>query len=161
MPRARQTAVEKRVSSGSTGGHHEHLRKDQGRDLRFGESKRGHAGKFDRSSVPKRPAVESPPKSTAAAAPAASAPISQVDVEAVLTKLAAQNKQKLDWRKSIVDLMKLLDLDSSLAARKELAKELGYAGDMDDSAAMNIWLHKQVMTKLAASGGKVPDDLKT
>ena len=57
--------------------------------------------------------------------------------------------------------MKLLDLDSSLAARKELAKELGYAGDMDDSSAMNIWLHKQVMTKLAASGGKVPDDLKT
>ena len=109
---------------------------------------------------PSAPAVASPPKSTAAAAPAASAPISQVDVEAVLTKLAAQNKQKLDWRKSIVDLMKLLDLDSSLAARKELAKELGYAGDMDDSAAMNIWLHKQVMTKLAASGGKVPDDLK-
>jgi Domain of unknown function (DUF3597) len=103
----------------------------------------------------------SPPKPAAAAAPAASAPISQVDVEAVLTKRAAENKQKLDWRKSIVDLMKLLDLDSSLAARKELAKELGYAGDMDDSSAMNIWLHKQVMTKLAASGGKVPDDLKT
>ena len=79
----------------------------------------------------------------------------------MLTKRAAQNKQKLDWRRSIVDLMKLLDLDSSLAARKELAKELGYAGDMDDSAAMNIWLHKQVMNKLAASGGKVPDDLKT
>ena len=73
---------------------------------------------------------------------------------------AAQNKQKLDWRSSIVDLMKLLDLDSSLAARKELAKELGYTGDMDDSASMNIWLHKQVMTKLAANGGKVPDDLK-
>jgi hypothetical protein len=110
---------------------------------------------------PGAPAVASPPKSTAAAAPAASAPISQVDVEAVLTKLAAQNKQKLDWRRSIVDLMKLLDLDSSLAARKELAKELGYAGDTGDSASMNIWLHKQVMNKLAASGGKVPDDLKT
>ena len=109
---------------------------------------------------PSAPAVASPPKSTAAAAPAASAPISQVDVEAVLTKLAAQNKQKLDWRKSIVDLMKLLDLDSSLAARKELAKELNYAGDMDDFASMNVWLHKQVMNKLAASGGKVPDDLK-
>ena len=77
-----------------------------------------------------------------------------------MTKLAAQNKQKLDWRKSIVDLMKLLDLDSSLAARKELAKELNYAGDMDDSASMNVWLHKQVMNKLAASGGKVPDDLR-
>ena len=84
-----------------------------------------------------------------------------VDVAAVLDGLAKQNKQKLHWRTSIVDLMKLLDLDSSLTARKELAKELGYAGDMDDSAAMNIWLHKQVMTKLAASGGKVPDDLKT
>jgi hypothetical protein len=104
-----------------------------------------------------------PPAGTAAPAqaPAAPAPLSQVDVEAVLTKRAAENKQKLDWRKSIVDLMKLLDLDSSLAARKELAKELGYDGDMDDSATMNIWLHKQVMTKLAASGGKVPDDLKT
>jgi len=87
--------------------------------------------------------------------------MSQVDVEKVLTDLAAKNQQKLDWRKSIVDLMKLLDLDSSLAARKELAKELGYTGDTSDSASMNIWLHKQVMAKLAASGGKVPDDLRT
>jgi len=71
-------------------------------------------------------------------APTAAAPMSQVDVEAVLTQRAAQNKQKLDWRKSIVDLMKLLDLDSSLNARKELAKELGYSGSMDDSASMNI-----------------------
>ena len=71
----------------------------------------------------------------------------------MLTQRATQNKQKLDWRKSIVDLMKLLDLDSSLNA-KELAKELGYSGDTDYSAAMNVWLHKQVMTKLAASGGK-------
>ena len=69
--------------------------------------------------------------------------------------------QKLDWRKSIVDLMKLLDLDSSLDARKELAKELSYTGDIYDSATMNVWLHKQVMAKLAASGGKVPDDLRT
>jgi hypothetical protein len=88
------------------------------------------------------------------------APMSQVDVEAVLTNLAANNKEKLDWRKSIVDLMKLLGLDSSLGARKELAKELGYTGDTNDSAEMNIWLHKQVMVKLAANGGKVPDDLK-
>jgi Domain of unknown function (DUF3597) len=95
-----------------------------------------------------------------AAAPAAAAPMSQVDVEAVLTKLAAQSKEKLDWRKSIVDLMKLLGLDSSLAARKELAKELNYTGNTNDSASMNIWLHKQVMAKLAANGGKVPDDLK-
>jgi hypothetical protein len=87
--------------------------------------------------------------------------MSQVDVAAVLTKLAAENKEKLDWRKSIVDLMKLLDLDSSLSARKELAKELHYSGDMNDSASMNIWLHKQVMVKLADNGGKVPEDLKS
>ena len=80
---------------------------------------------------------------------------------AVLTGLAAQNKEKLDWRRSIVDLMKLLKLDSSLAARKELAKELHYTGDTNDSASMNIWLHKQVMQKLAENGGKVPDDLKS
>ena len=90
-----------------------------------------------------------------------SAPVSQVDVAAVLTGLAAQNKEKLDWRKSIVDLMKLLKLDSSLTARKELAKELHYTGDTNDSASMNIWLHKQVMQKLAENGGKVPDDLKS
>jgi Domain of unknown function (DUF3597) len=101
------------------------------------------------------------PGSTAGGAtPPASAPMSNVDVEAVLTKLASENREKLDWRKSIVDLMKLLNLDSGLGARKELAKELGYTGDMNDSASMNIWLHKQVMQKLAANGGKVPADLK-
>jgi hypothetical protein len=84
---------------------------------------------------------------------------SSVDVEAILSERASQKKQKLDWRHSIVDLMKLLDLDSSLGARKELARELGYTGDMGDSAAMNIWLHKQVMKKLAENGGKVPADL--
>jgi hypothetical protein len=83
-----------------------------------------------------------------------------VDVEATLDNLAAQRHAKLDWRVSIVDLMKLLDLDSSLSARKELAKELHYTGNMDDSASMNIWLHKQVMTKLAENGGKVPENLK-
>src|SRR5262249_17470163 len=87
-------------------------------------------------------------------------PQSQVDVEAVLSKLASQNKEKLDWRKSIVDLMKLLKLDSSLGARQELAKELHYSGDTKDSAAMNVWLHKQVMIKLAENGGKVPADLR-
>jgi hypothetical protein len=89
------------------------------------------------------------------------APMSEVDVGAVLTQLAAKNKEKLDWRRSIVDLMKLLNLDSSLAARKELAQELHYSGDMNDSASMNVWLHKQVMRKLAENGGKVPDDLKS
>jgi hypothetical protein len=84
-----------------------------------------------------------------------------VDVAAVLTKLAASNKERLDWQKSIVDLMKLLNLDSSLAARKELADELHFNGDKNDTASMNIWLHKQVMVKLAENGGKVPDELRT
>ena len=91
---------------------------------------------------------------------AAAAAGGEVDVAAVLDGLAKQNKQKLKWRTSIVDLMKLLDLDSSLSARKELAQELNYSGDISDSASMNIWLHKQVMTKLAENGGKVPDQLK-
>ena len=83
-----------------------------------------------------------------------------VDVAAVLTDLASKNPQKLDWHHSIVDLMKLLGLDSGLQARKELAQELGYGGDTGDSAAMNMWLHKQVMRKLAENGGKVPDELR-
>ncbi|MBB5693008.1 DUF3597 domain-containing protein [Muricoccus pecuniae] len=83
-----------------------------------------------------------------------------VDVEAVLTDLASKNPQKLNWQTSIVDLMKLLDLDSGLGARKELAGELGYTGSTEDSASMNIWLHKQVMQKLAENGGRVPDSLK-
>jgi hypothetical protein len=87
-------------------------------------------------------------------------PAQPVDVGAVLTEIASKNPQKLNWQQSIVDLMKLLDLDSSLGARKELAGELGYTGSTEDSAAMNIWLHKQVMQKLAENGGKVPDSLK-
>ena len=87
------------------------------------------------------------------------APVQQVDVEAILNDMAQKNSQKLNWRTSIVDLLKLLGLDSSLASRKELAQELNYSGDMNDSAAMNIWLHKQVMKKLAENGGKVPADL--
>ena len=106
------------------------------------------------------PAAAGSSGGTGAAPPSGAAPMSNVDVEAVLGKLASESKEKLDWRKSIVDLMKLLKLDSSLTARKELAKELGYSGDMNDSASMNIWLHKQVMQKLAANGGKVPADLQ-
>ena len=87
-------------------------------------------------------------------------PAATVDVAAVLDALAKKNKQKLNWRKSIVDLMKLLDLDFSQTARKKLAEELHYSGDTKDSAKMNVWLHKQVMIKLAANGGKVPADLK-
>lgn len=94
------------------------------------------------------------------AAPAAPVSISDVDVAVIMDNLADQHGQPSNWRTSIVDLMKLLDLDSSLSHRKELATELGYTGDMDDSATMNIWLHKEVMQKLAASGGIVPDDLK-
>ena len=97
---------------------------------------------------------------SAASVPAGSTPLSDVDVAKVMADLAAKNKEKLDWKKSIVDLMKLLGLDSSIGARKELATELGYKGDMNDSASMNIWLHKQVMQKLAANGGVVPADLK-
>ena len=81
------------------------------------------------------------------------------DVEAVLEGLAAKNPQKLNWRTSIVDLMKLVGMDSSLAERKELAQELGYTGNMNDTASMNIWLHKQVLRKLAENGGKVPANL--
>ena len=83
-----------------------------------------------------------------------------VDVEAVLTEMAGKAGQTLNWQTSIVDLMKLLGLDSSLTARKELAGELHYSGDTSDSATMNIWLQKQVMQKLAENGGKVPDSLK-
>ena len=100
------------------------------------------------------------PGAAAAAAAAAGVANQQVDVEAVLNGLAANNPQKLNWRTSIVDLMKLLDLDSSLQERKDLATELGYTGAKDGSAEMNLWLHKQVMNKLAANGGKVPADLK-
>ncbi|MCJ2094857.1 DUF3597 domain-containing protein [Methylobacterium sp. J-072] len=95
-----------------------------------------------------------------ASAPGSASGGEPVDVEAVLTGLAEKNSQTLDWRHSIVDLMKLLGLDSGLSERKKLADELHYTGDKEDSASMNIWLHKQVMVKLAENGGKVPEDLK-
>jgi hypothetical protein len=91
---------------------------------------------------------------------APAAPAQSVDVAPILDKAVAAKKEKLEWRTSIVDLMKALDIDSSLGARKELAKELGYTGDTNDSASMNIWLHKQVMIKLAANGGKLPPEIK-
>lgn len=95
------------------------------------------------------------PTSTAAATPAPE----PVDVTAVLDELAANNPQKLDWRRSIVDLMKLVGMESSLSERRELADELGFTGDKGDSATMNIWLHKQVIKKLSENGGKVPAEL--
>jgi Domain of unknown function (DUF3597) len=97
---------------------------------------------------------------TSAGAGSAAAPAKSVDVAPILDKAVAAKKEKLEWRTSIVDLMKALDIDSSLGARKELAKELGYTGGTNVSATTNIWLHKQVMAKLAANGGKLPADVK-
>src|SRR6516165_8061483 len=105
-------------------------------------------------------ASASAPSAGTSAVSAAAKPISQADVEAILAKLADEQDEDYDWKSSIVDLMKLLKLDSGLGARKQLAQELGYTGALDGSAAMNVWLQKQVMTKLAESGGKVPDSLK-
>lgn len=103
-----------------------------------------------------QPTHAPPPTPTHEAAAAAR----QVDVAAVLDRLTREAGQKLDWRTSIVDLLKLLKLDSGLAARKTLAKELNYTGDTKDSATLNVWLHKQVMGKIAQGGGRLPDDLK-
>lgn len=89
----------------------------------------------------------------------AAAPAQQVDVEATLDALAKKNPEHLDWKRSIVDLMKLVGMDSSFSARKELAKDLHYTGDTNDSATMNMWLHKEVMKKLAENGAKIPNDL--
>jgi hypothetical protein len=104
-------------------------------------------------------AAAAPAVATATAATAVAPPPPVVDVAAILNGLAAKNPEKLDWKRSIVDLMKLVGMDSSLAARKELAKDLHYSGDMNDSATMNVWLQKEVMTKLAENGGKVPQEL--
>jgi len=98
--------------------------------------------------------------STTSAVPSSAVPAPSVEVAPILDKAVAAKHEKLEWRTSIVDLMKALDIDSSLAARKELAKELGYTGDTNDSASMNVWLHKQVMAKLAANGGKLPPEIK-
>jgi hypothetical protein len=99
-----------------------------------------------------------PSAGTSGVQPTAAPAAAPVDVAAILDKAAERKKA---WRTSIVDLMKILDLDSSLSARKELAKDLSYTGDTNDSAKMNIWLHQQVMRKLAENGGKVPDELKS
>lgn len=115
------------------------------------------AGALAQAALPEP--VSRAPASAQSGAPIQPAP--SVDVAEVLSKLAEKTDEDLDWRRSIVDLMKVLKLDSSLASRKRLAQELGYAGNMNDSASMNIWLHKQVMTKLAEHGGKVPDELRS
>ncbi|MGC4392949.1 DUF3597 domain-containing protein [Agrobacterium sp. M50-1] len=109
------------------------------------------------------PSTTASPTAASPAAPApttaAPAPAGNVDVASILDAAVKKNGQKLDWKHSIVDLLKALDLDSSLTARKELAGELGYTGDTSDSATMNIWLHKAVIKKLSENGGKVPADL--
>ena len=108
------------------------------------------------------PTAGAQPAASAAAAPstaAPAAPAKAVDVAAILDGLAAKNPEKLDWKKSIVDLMKLVGMDSSFKARKQLAQELNYTGDPNDSASMNVWLHKQVLIKISENGGKVPQEL--
>ena len=124
-------------------------------------------GIFKKKKEEAAPAAPAAPVPTAApaapqaapAAPAAVAPAQEVDVAGILDFMNDQRAQKLNWRTSIVDLMKLVGLESSLAERKELADELGYTGDKSDSASMNIWLHKQVIQKIRDNGGRLPTDL--
>ena len=127
----------------------------------------GHASSTGAPSTPTQSTPGAPQQAQAPAAPAATVAASAatvaappiVDVTAILNDLAKKNPEKLDWKRSIVDLMKLVGMDSSFTARKQLAAELHYGGDPNDSAAMNIWLHKEVMKKLAENGGKVPQEL--
>jgi len=107
------------------------------------------------SGAPSQPSSASASAGSGGASPAAQT----VDVAAVLEGLAAKNPEKLDWKHSIVDLMKLVGMDSSFTARKQLATELHYTGDPNDSASMNVWLHKEVLKKLSENGGKVPQEL--
>jgi len=123
----------------------------------------GAPGKTAAAGSAATPSPSVQPGPAAGSTPAPSAPlkpISRAEVEAIIAKLADKADEDFNWRQSIVDLMKLLKLDSSLGARKLLAQELGYTGALDGSAEMNVWLHKQVMTKLAEGGGKVPESLK-
>jgi hypothetical protein len=113
----------------------------------------GHSSTAAKAGTPSATSAGSAPSATAKA-------MTKAEVNAMIEKLADAQDEEYDWEVSIVDLMKLLKLDSSLAARKQLAQELGYTGALNGSAEMNIWLHDQVMTKLAESGGKVPDSFK-
>lgn len=127
----------------------------------FDSIKNAIFGKAEAAEAPAgtAPTASSPATPSAPTAAPSAAPSSPVDVAAVMEAAVKAKGQKLNWRTSIVDMMKALDLDSSLSARKELAKELGYTGDTSDSATMNIWLHKALMKKLSENGGKVPSDL--
>ena len=129
----------------------------------FNKIKNAIFGKAEAAPQTSAPATTASPTAASPAAPApttaAPAPTGNVDVASILDEAVKKNGQKLDWKHSIADLLKALDLDSSLSARKELASELGYTGDTSDSATMNIWLHKAVIKKLSENGGKVPADL--
>ena len=118
------------------------------------------SGAAPQPNIPAGQPAKTQPNTQVQGGPAAAATMERVDIEKVLDDMAAKNPQKLNWRTSIVDLMKLVGMESSLQERKQLADELGYSGDKADSASMNIWLHKQVMMKLEENGGKVPADLK-
>lgn len=117
------------------------------------------AGVSTAAPAPAPQASAAPDQTSPAASGGTEAAASTVDVAAILDEAVSKSGQTLDWRHSIVDLMKALGIDSSLSARKELAAELNYSGDTNDSATMNMWLHRQVLQKLAANGGKVPADL--
>jgi len=122
----------------------------------------GGASAAPAAAAPAPASASAQPAAAPAAAPppaAPAAPARVVDVAAILDGFAANNPEKLDWKKSIVDLMKLVGMDSSFKARKQLAQELNYTGDPNDSASMNVWLHKQVLIKIAENGGKVPQEL--
>jgi 3-oxoacyl-ACP reductase-like protein len=123
----------------------------------FGHSSAAPAAAATPSTAAATPAATPAPAASSASTAAAEMP--EVDVEKVLSGMASHSSQKLDWRSSIVDLMKLLGIDSSMVNRRALATELGYTGDLNDSATMNTWLHKAVMRKLAENGGKVPATL--
>jgi 3-oxoacyl-ACP reductase-like protein len=125
----------------------------------LGHSAREEAAKENAAAAAARPAAPAAPAAAPAASASGTAAPPVVDVELVLETKAAGTSQKLDWRHSIVDLMKLVGMDSSLANRRALAQELGYTGDTNDTAAMNVWLHKQVLRKLSENGGRVPADL--
>lgn len=105
------------------------------------------------------PAVEAAPVEAAPAPAPAETPMTRAEIESLLGQIASTTGSDLNWQTSIVDLMKLIGLDPSLANRKELAEELGYTGEKDGSAEMNIWLHEQVMSRLAAHGGTTPEEL--
>lgn len=132
----------------------------------FGAIKDAIWGKAEAKAAPAPTPAPSPaaapsavPPEDAVAPPMPEATPFKVDVTALLDDIASHHDQKLNWRTSIVDLMKLIGLDASLDNRKQLADELGYTGEKDGSAEMNMWLHRQVMVKLAENGGTIPEEL--